>query len=102
MNTQQTRGPWKVLENGRGNGRICVTTANGAPVHAVICEIDIKSVGTDYLKRLANAQLIAAAPDLLAALEVCAELLATIPNDTACAVAASHARAAIAKAEGNK
>ena len=63
-----TQGPWKVLENARGNGRICVTTANGAPVHAVLCEIDVKSVGTDYLIRLANANLIAAAPDMLAEL----------------------------------
>ena len=45
-----------------------MTTANGAPIPAVICEIDTKSVGTDDAIRLANANLIAAAPDLLAAL----------------------------------
>ncbi len=45
-----------------------MTTANGAPVQAVICEIDVRSIGTDYLIRLANANLIAASPDLLAEL----------------------------------
>ena len=68
MKTEHTKGPWKVLEHARGNKRTCVTTANGAPVHAIICEIDTKSVGTDDAIRLANARLIAAAPELLAEL----------------------------------
>ena len=45
-----------------------MTTANGAPVQAVICEIDTKSVATDDATRLSNARLIAAAPELLAEL----------------------------------
>ena len=68
MKTEHTQGPWKVLEHARGRGRTCVTTANGAPVQAVICEIDTKSVATDDATRLANARLIAAAPQLLEAL----------------------------------
>jgi hypothetical protein len=68
MKTEHTQGPWKALEHARGNKRTCVTTANGAPVHAVICEIDTKSVATDDATRLANARLIASAPELLAEL----------------------------------
>jgi len=78
-----------------------VTTANGAPVHAVLCEIDVKSIGTDYLIRLANANLIAAAPDLLAALQEIALLAAEIKRSHAANVITVKARAAIAKAEGN-
>jgi len=98
-----TQGPWKVLENARGNGRICVTTANGAPVHAVICEIDVKSVGTDYLIRLANANLIAAAPDLLAALSRIVgdhADLGEIDLSTDERAALDQGREAIRKAEG--
>ena len=66
--TKHTQGPWKVLEHARGRGRTCVTTANGAPIPAVICEIDTKSVATNEATRLSNARLIAAAPELLEAL----------------------------------
>lgn len=45
-----------------------MSTANAAPIQAVICEINTKSVGTNDVIRLANARLIAAAPELLAAL----------------------------------
>jgi hypothetical protein len=46
-----------------------VGTSNVAPVQAIICEINTKSVGTNDKIRLANARLIAAAPDLLAVLK---------------------------------
>ena len=99
MKTEHTQGPWKVLEHARGNKRTCVTTANGAPVHAVICEIDTKSVATDDATRLANANLIAAAPDLLAALrELCADKYLADPIN---ADRMKNARAAISKVEGN-
>ena len=93
-----TQGPWKVLENARGNGRICVTTANGAPVHAILCEIDVRSIGTDYLIRLANANLIAAAPDLL---QVAQDflLLAALHDWEGAAI--DFAKATVSKAEGN-
>jgi len=64
-----TQGPWKVIEHGKGMGKHCVSTANAAPIPAVICEINTKSVGTNDEIRLANARLIAAAPDMLAALK---------------------------------
>jgi len=105
-----TQGPWKFLEHARGNKRTCVTTANGAPVQAVICEIDIKSVATDDATRLANARLIAAAPDLLAELHaVRVQLEAQALGYTAIEIW-PHVRAelirrvsmAISKAEGNE
>lgn len=99
MKTEHTHGPWKVLEHARGRGRTCVTTANGAPVPAVICEIDTKSVGTNDEIRLANARLIAAAPELLAALrELCADKYLSDPINLE---RMKNARDAIFKAEGN-
>lgn len=73
--TKHTQGPWKVLEHARGRGRTCVTTSSGAPIPAVICEIDTKSARTDDATRLANARLIAAAPELLAALILAVPLM---------------------------
>lgn len=96
-----TKGPWKVLENARGNGRICVTTANGAPVQAVICEIDVKSVAIDDATRLANARLIAAAPDLLAALKAISDYVAVMHGHRGGDIS-EYATAAIRKAEGNE
>ena len=97
--TKHTQGPWKVLEHARGRGRTCVTTSNGAPISAVICEIDTKSVATDDATRLANANLIAAAPELLNALkELCADKYLADPIN---ADRMKNARAAISKVEGN-
>jgi hypothetical protein len=75
-----------------------VTTANGAPVHAILCEIDVRSIGTDYLIRLANANLIAAAPDLL---QVAQDflLLAALHDWEGAAI--DFAKATVSKAEGN-
>ena len=68
MNTHtHTKGPWRVIEHGKGFNRHCVGTSNTAPLQAVICEINTKSVGTSDEIRLSNARLIAAAPDLLEA-----------------------------------
>ena len=109
MKTEHTQGPWKVLEHARGRGRTCVTTANGAPVQAVICEIDTKSVATNDAMRLANARLIAAAPDLMAQLQsIRVELEAQALGYTAMEIW-PHVRAemirrillTISKAEGN-
>jgi hypothetical protein len=109
--TTHTQGPWKVLEHGKGIGKHCVGTENTAPVQAVICEINTKSLLTTDAIRLANARLIAACPELLAALRECitdegAHCLA-YGSDTPTLrrrIAAINelARAAIRKAEGNK
>ena len=100
MKTEHTNGPWKVLEHARGRGRTCVTTSNGAPVHAVICEIDTKSIATDEAIRLANANLIAAAPDLLAALKAISDYVAMMHGHRGGDIS-ENAIAAINKAEGN-
>ena len=67
MNTQHTTGKFSIYENAPGNkhrflihdsaGQTIATTT-GDPDHA-----------PDYYRALANARLIAAAPDLLAALK---------------------------------
>ena len=81
-------------------------TSNTAPLQAVICEINTKSVGTSDAIRLANAHLIAAAPDLLAVLKsLVFETSHFVHGDgTNGAIVANELRNAIAtigKAEGN-
>lgn len=95
-----TPGPWKVLEHARGRGRTCVSTTNESPIQAIICDIDVKSVKTGEAMRLSNARLIAAAPDLLAALVEMLEASERPVNERWFLNVRSHARAAIAKAEG--
>ena len=79
MNTEtkhtHTQGPWRVIEHGKGREKHCVGTSNTAPLQAVICEINTKSVGTNDAIRLANARLIASAPELLAALILAVPLM---------------------------
>jgi hypothetical protein len=109
--TKHTQGPWKVLENGKEMGKHCVSTTSDAPVQAVICEINTKSIGTNDAIRLANARLISAAPELLAALReieskltalLCDRVLdSTLPEFFQVRDARNSARAAIVKAEGN-
>jgi hypothetical protein len=80
-----------------------VTTANGAPISAVICEIDTKSVATDDATRLSNARLIAAAPDLLEALYAalpCVEESEEFDKPTGPKLSVTI-RALLAQAEGN-
>ena len=63
MNTQHTPGPWHVTEHSAG--MICVA----GPDHKDLCAVGYnKTEGRDDA---ANAQLIAAAPDMLKALEGC-------------------------------
>jgi len=109
IETTHTKGPWKVLENGKGKGQHCVGTTSDAPIQAVICEMNTKSVGTSDAIRLANARLIAAAPDLLAELHaVRVQLEAQAAGYTALEIW-PHVRAesirricmTISKAEGN-
>lgn len=82
--TKHTPGPWKVLTN-LGNRRVAICTENAAPVQAVICEMDHRSVNVDYDGQISNARLIAAAPTMYAKLlelrEVLADELAEVdPN----------------------
>jgi len=106
IETTHTKGPWKVLENGKGKGQHCVGTTSDAPIQAVICEMNTKSVGTSDAIRLANARLIAAAPDLLAVLkslvfETSHFVHGDGKNGAIVANELRNALAAIHKAEGN-
>lgn len=91
-------GPWEV---GERNG--CYAPIN-APNWYSLATVVVRIHGEerDSQKGLANARLIAAAPDLLAALK---RLVATVkpdalPHDKGCGCVVHEARAAIAKAEG--
>ena len=85
MNTKHTPGPWK-------HDGMCIDAIDGALVATVYTE-------NSFVNEL-DARLIAAAPELLAALQVMVKTfdgLATIHND-----AYRQARAAIAKATGQQ
>ena len=89
MNTQHTPGPWRVTtakvmaENGRA-----------------ICLIENRKLHEGFQESSANACIIAAAPDLLAALRLCERALEERDAEAE-EHAAKAARAAIAKATGN-
>jgi len=100
-NTKHTPGPWFTCEQvkqphphalvGIGNGSTHVAYVSVTPANAF--EAD------------ANARLIAAAPDLLAALRNCVETLDAAKQQAngGCEwIASIEARAAIAKAEGGQ
>lgn len=98
--TKHTPGPWSVYINGQRGANTCRVTAGGYTVASVNCVGDFNSEE--------NAHLIAAAPDLLAALQ---EVLAYQLIDynyhgeptEACrelAAAVAQAETAIAKATG--
>jgi hypothetical protein len=104
--SKHTPGPWKVLTK-LGKKRVAVCTDNTAPKQAVIAEMNNQSVEVDYNERICNARLIAAAPDLLEALNNC-DLLAGYQSDNyqdlslALGEIRTIARAAIAKATGGQ
>ena len=98
MSDKHTPGPWKITEDdyghehwfgGAGEGQICVNGwVNGG----------CKKYPSKWRKLQANARLIAAAPELLAALKALTDNGRVPPTGAAF----SKARAAIAKAEGSK
>jgi hypothetical protein len=97
MEQKHTPGPWAVSKQKRRR-----VTASGK----VICNAVLRNRGgpkhktelKDEHEAEANAALIAAAPDLLAALEKIERALGGASNGTMEAEAAACARAAIAKA----
>jgi hypothetical protein len=88
MTTKHTPGPWVVLQNPMGND--CITAED--------CRIcDMPGWDDDYAdEEAANTRLIAAAPELLAALNA---LLDDVGRANSM-LGAVQARAAIAKATG--
>ena len=95
--TKHTPGPWVVAE-GDSNGQAVVRNAD---IEIATCWHHC----VDGIERemRANARLIAAAPELLVALErfaQCSNVRDIVQGDTELALAVFQARAAIAKAKG--
>ena len=100
MNTKHTAGPWTIGDSDLPVSGLSVHGGNGA--HSTICRM-AKNRPDGVNEDRVNMYLIAAAPDLLAALKQClAELEAyDLPRDPLDPqrVAVKSARAAIAKAQ---
>ena len=98
-----TPGPWKrlaayVFAEGTHGGNICVI---GEPRASTMVEYKPLSMSSkDIDEAFANARLIAAAPDLLAALEAMLDECYDTERNDAIRLAVRKARAAIAKAKG--
>lgn len=67
---KHTPGPWVICHDTEYN-RICIDDSNGNRF-APICQISLKDTTDEYL---ANASLIAAAPEMLEALEYAQECI---------------------------
>lgn len=103
METKHSKGPWEVIDNGIWD--ISVKAAG------TVCHINNKGdwfpksngyVARSHNNMIADARLIAAAPELLAALHDCLAFLENdCPLDLPCAPEIRAARAAIAKATGD-
>jgi hypothetical protein len=92
MSAQHTKGPWVVAQNGNWT---CVDDAEGNEVADCGTWLGRHDGKDNVIKAVRNAYLIAAAPDLLAALQFvatdpCFETLGSVTRD--------YIKAAIAKA----
>lgn len=93
MNAQHTPGPWEVWPNSQ-NGQLCISHhETQSNLQRAVCEVDRMDA--------ANARLIAAAPDLLAALEAALKDLKALTAWDQTSAVSRQAHAAIAKATGN-
>jgi hypothetical protein len=93
IKTTHTPGPWGCVDTSNHAHDYRLTKPNGAP-------LPLSIVANDHSEQRANARLIAAAPDLLAALQTIMGLVyMTGPRRLAdYKIPLSDARAAIAKA----
>lgn len=106
---QYTSGPWKAVATPtRKDTAYTICTTNEAPFQAVICDVDKSSAHHkqhEYAP-LGNAQLIAAAPDLLEACKCLVEAFecagrvygGNVPATGAMVDAGIKAKAAVTKA----
>ena len=103
MTTKHTPGEWRVRHNSVGGPFISSDNGTIADVRTFG---GIHVGGPQHPETMANARLIAAAPDLLEALQNIAEYWNQDQNEEAMADACWHAihtaRAAIAKATGEQ
>lgn len=103
--SKYTPGPWGMPDSGQG--RISKVGANGG-WDGLIATADCGDYARSKSEGLANARLIAAAPELLEALEWCADTLAVFVDDGSAAPDSvvgknlTTALAAIAKATGGE
>lgn len=103
---QPTPGPWRDVSASLGRRDYAATVATGADGMAIDCTRSGRTREEDF----ANARLIAASPDLLAALQeaVTAMSAATVHlpvNELpriACNTAIANARAALSRATGSQ
>ena len=96
MKTQHTPGPWKINKKYSFSVET-LSDGQGINIIAECSDPDgIRSAGEDS----ANAKLIAAAPDLLAALEAIIKMIGPYAGQGRMDTEISAARAAIAKARG--
>lgn len=102
--SKHTPGPWEVVDSFYPSMK--EVAGPSFNVKAVMWATDLTE--RDYQERLADLRLIAAAPDLLEALEWCADTLAVFVVDGSAAPDSvvgknlTAARAAIAKATGEQ
>lgn len=94
MTTPFTPGPWRVYSEYGSIGMI--TNADGSVVVAQAQQVEPRSQKT----RLANTHLIAAAPELLQALEALLDMDISYQRGPKVQEAESAARLAVAKARG--
>ena len=96
MSAQHTPGPWRnagrSMEGGLGSSRVAART--------LIAHVYAEAFGDEAQER-ANADLIAAAPELLAALKDCLKFLEHDVRSSYSEPEKTKARAAIAKATGS-
>lgn len=105
MDVQHTPGPWKLEHTSGGDGGGCCVVVDGMPPRNGIAYVQAQVDDPYNYARNANARLIAAAPELLAALLPMVQFAMIFHvdcPDRAAAVQAKidAARAAIAKATG--
>jgi hypothetical protein len=93
--TRHTPGPWEAMDS----GLIYAPPAEGGQEAILIC--DVGEIDETTPDRAANALVIAAAPDMLAALHLAESIIYAVEadNDEPESVALAHIRAVIAKAE---
>ena len=92
--TKHTRGPWEI------NSVTTVYAQNGM-IQVALCKTNISSPEGDTLEKArANAHLIAAAPELLEALEELLKSEESPHSETVRYLAREEARAAIDKVKG--
>ena len=101
MKTKHTPGPWMVYVPERGQDGHPHNLSIGAETETRATYVASVPGGAHYDWAQANARLIAAAPDLLAALKDALKDLSALSHWDTASACAMKARAAIEKAEGD-